>query len=603
MNENLIVNMTIATFKCLVIILPIFYCIGTSSLYLVTYLVRSIAPNYHLAVFTNEDILVAALAFFSVVIYCLKIIYIFPSLNLIFAIALGFCLLACLLWLLTKGQFTLPFKNTYLPKINIIVVVFLIYLARALIKARSLGDVPYIPTRSNTDIFLYLRRISIFLSNPQLPDRSYNGISALDILYASPKLLSSFIYAVFARICDDPGIAATILTSFILAAIVSKYIYIFQQSRYFNYKIIYYAVLVFLIFYPSLSYLQDQFYYSNLLSVYLLLYCLQDFFQDREVRAASRISERSISFLKFILTSIAVTGFYPSQLPFFAASYCLCVLLFTLSDFSKKKYFILTSIATLIIGLFFFGQYTKTTETLAHFNLFDAEHGVNLVYMPIWALLYLTPKPGAVPKDLGSFLLISVSLIITLVLFEYLSRKNKYYNNYYRLFSFLYLLYSLAYLILPGSYRQGKFLLLYIIPLGIYCFLKAIDNERLAKNKITIFLSFILAVYVCWSSLGRRYENHLNIAYLELVKQSSSETRSIQVYNPAEDISYTDIYLANQFPNIRFDLIERCPSIDVQNWQKTNNSIIVISQKCPKITPTKELNSEIIYVDLQTDRK
>jgi hypothetical protein len=591
MNENLIGHLTIATFKCLLIILPLFYCIGLSNLYLVTYLVRSIAPNYNLAVFTNEDILVASLAFFSVVIYCLKINHTFPSLNLIFAIALGFCLLACLLWLLTKRQFTLPLKNTNLGKINIIVVVFLIYLIRALFKARSLGDVPYIPTRSNTDIFLYLRRISVFLSDPQLSDRSYNSVLALDILYASPKLLSSFVYAVFARICDDPGIAGTILTSFILAVIVSKYIYIFQQSRYFNYKIIYCAVLVFWVFYPSLSYLQDQFYYSNLLSVYLLLYCLQDFFQEQKVR--------SISFFKFILTSIAVTGFYPSQLPFFAASYCLCALLFTSSYLPKKKYFIYTSIATLIIGLFFFGQYTKTTETLAHFNLFDAEHGVNLVYMPIWALLYLTPKPGAVPKDLGSFLLISVSLIITLVLFEYLSRKNKYYNNYYRLFSFLYLLYSLAYLILPGSYRQGKFLLLYIIPLGIYCFLKAIDNERLAKNKVTIFLSFILAVYVCWSSLGRGYENHLNIAYLELVKQSSSEVRSIQVYNPAEDISYTDIYLANQFPNIRFELIDRCPSIDVQNWQKVKNSITIISQKCPKITLPKELNSKIIYKVVQ----
>lgn len=594
MNENLIVNMTIATFKCLVIILPIFYCIGTSSLYLVTYLVRSSAPNYHLGVVTNEDILIGSLAFFSVVIYCLKIIYIFPSLNLIFAIALVFCLLACLLWLLTKRQFTLPLKNTNLLKINIIAVVFIIYLVRALIKARSLENVPYIPTRSNTDIFLYLKRISVFLSNTQLGDRNYNGVSALDNLYASPKLLSSFVYAIFTYISQDPGIAATILTSLILAAIVSKYISVFKQKNGLTSRLLYCTLLTILVFQPSLTYLQDQFYYSNLLYVYLLIYCLQDFFQEQKAR--------SLSLLKFILVAVAITGFYPSQLPFLAASYCLCVFSLIFFEFSKNKYCLKVLIATSLIGILFFGQYTQAEETLTHFNVFDSEHGVNLVYMPIWSLLYLTPKPGAVPKDLGSFLLISASLILSLVFCEYLSRKNTIQNKYFRLFSFLYLAYSSAFFILPGSYRQGKFLLIYIIPLGIYCFLKAIDNhQRLVKNKVFVFFTFVIALYIFWSSSTKNYQNHLDSNYIKLVERISSQTQSIQVYNPENTASYTDIYLAERLPKIDFVFLNSCPSNNTKNWKETETTTFFISEKCPKNIFYLRSNRKIVYVNFKND--
>ncbi|MGL5834222.1 MAG: hypothetical protein ACRC1Z_13450, partial [Waterburya sp.] len=261
--------------------------------------------------FQFEDVLVASIATLSLIITGCKVVGVFPQVQLIFQLSAVFSII-CLLVGFYSARFSGIKYRLLVPSGQHVLIWFFLfsnYLIRAVIKARTLGEAQYIPSSFNTDIFLYIRRSIVFLGETAQTQLE-NDQTILDILYNSPKLLSTFIYATFTYVSGDIGIAATIVSSIILAAIIAKYLILIKTKPNFNYSIVTLALIVLIIFQPIWCWLQDQFYWSNLLAIYLLIYALEEHLTN-----SAKIN--SIYLIKFAIAMIALVGFYPSQLPFF----------------------------------------------------------------------------------------------------------------------------------------------------------------------------------------------------------------------------------------------------------------------------------------------
>lgn len=355
---------------------------GCCSLYLTIKILSTIDSNILALSLTIEDILVATLSGLSLILITFKNLKIVPTLTSIGTVTTAFILVMAVLILirekLSKTEFSLSqlnlleFKQPSLNNFYLSLCILCFYLLRALFKAKDFGEIVYIPSRYNTDIFLYLRRISVFLSDNVAINHQYDGVAAIDILYDSPKLLSSLSYAIFTAIFNHSGIAGTVLTSLILTAIVFKYILLIQK-KYSDFRLLYISIVIYLFFQPALSWLQDQFYLSNLLYLYLLIYAVEDLILEQ--------GENKI-ILKFCLSEIAILGFYPSQLPFLTLASLILVALDKQQLSSKIANIIRISTITILSSLIFLPQYLATTEVRQHFNLADSQHGINFVYIP-----------------------------------------------------------------------------------------------------------------------------------------------------------------------------------------------------------------------------
>ncbi|WP_144873618.1 hypothetical protein [Hyella patelloides] len=120
-----------------------------------------------------EDIIVASLSSLSFILIVLKIFWVNPSIKNIFLVLIIFIigfvgLLLIQAKLFGKDQILSASNLLYfkIPKLSNsfwFLGIFLFCLLRALLKVKSFSEVVYIPSRYNTDIFLYLRRISVFL--------------------------------------------------------------------------------------------------------------------------------------------------------------------------------------------------------------------------------------------------------------------------------------------------------------------------------------------------------------------------------------------------------------------------------------------------------
>lgn len=577
----------------LILILIVFSCLSLSIFVKIFSLFAQNAGNWY---FKLEDIVVAGLSSLSLLLIVGKLLNINPYLKLIFTVIVGFIIITVGI-LLIKIKFFSQDKLIsvfYLLRIQqpqkknsyYFLGIFFFYLFRAFLKAKSFSEVEYIPSRYNTDIFLYLRRISIFLDSNAGFNHQYDGVKGIVVLYDSPKLLSSLIYAIFTNIFNHPGIAGTILTSIILTAIILKYVLLITEI-YSRSKIFYFVVITFILFQPALSWLQDQFHLSNLLYIYLLIYTVEDFFVAKAI-------DRKI-LLKFTLASIATAGFYPSQLPFLTLA--TVVLLLLTEEKRANKIKDIVSILTIAIAIFitFISQYIDTTEVTHHFNLTDSIHGINFVYVPFWSLLSLVPKAGGLKVSIDSIFLVVVSIVLTIVTTKYLISKNIFPTKYLSLTAFLYITYSVSFLIFPGSYRQGKFFLTYIIPLALFCFLKILIRAKVERNKLVIAIAIILAIHISWNSLNRKYKSHIPKTIEQTIERLQNQTRPIFIYSNSTEHKY--YYLSYQLRNNNLSIINRCPSTTELTSNLQQDKAIVISKNCQ--TNNFDNNDDnIIYLDL-----
>jgi hypothetical protein len=547
-----------------------------------------------------EDLAVAGLASLSLILIITKLFNINPSIKLIITIVVSF-IITILFFVIALSRFFVDQKK--ISKFNVLwiqnptqkniywfLAIFGFYLLRAFLKTKSFTEVVYIPSRYNTDIFLYLRRISIFLSNNTAFNHQYDQIKGLDILYDSPKLLSSLVYAIFSNIFNHPGIAGTILTSLILTAIVLKYILLIILKIDFRNKLFYFSLITFILFQPALSWLQDQFYLSNLLYLYLLIYTVEEFFSEKSI--AQKI------FFKFTLASIAVAGFYPSQIPLLALATVILFLLREQKLSSKVRDLVKILAITITILIIFSSQYFNTTEVSQHFNLTDATHGVNFVYTPFWSLLSLIPRPGGFKLNFASICLVIISMTLTVITTKYLVTKKLSINKYLYLTAFLYIIYSISFLIFPGSYRQGKFFVSYIIPLALFVFLKILTQTKIQQNKMVTVLMLILAIYVSWNSLTRKYKLYIPQKIEQTIEQLNNQERSIVIYN--NNMEHKDYYLSYQLQDKNLFMISHCPSQTELKENIHQNRAIVIANSCQK-NSFSQRNSNITYLELSPE--
>lgn len=567
--------------------------LGYCSLYLATKIVSAIEPNIRALSLTIEDIIVASLSGLSLILIIFKIFKIVPTLSSISTVTIALIIITVLLILIrvklskTKirlQQLNLPnIQQPRLKYFSLSICIFTLYLLRALFKAKDFSETIYISSRYNTDIFLYLRRISVFLSAPVALQHQYDNVSAIDVLYDSPKLLSSLIYAIFTSIFNHPGVAGTVLTSLILTAIVLKYILLTQNLYYYS-KFFSLSLAVYLFFQPALSWLQDQFYLSNLLYLYLLIYVGEDLLVTKCTNKTT---------LKFSLVAIAISSFYPSQLPFLLLAIALLILL-TKQKISLKINKIIKIFAISVITfLIFLPQYLATSEVTQHFNLTDSQHGVNFVYIPVWSLLNLVPRPGGFKVSLESILLVIFSIAIATIITNYLAKRFSTIAKHLYLSNFLYIIYSLSFIIFPGSYRQGKFLVTYIIPLIIFCAIQIIMQSK--TKKITTVIVILLAIYVGWNSLDRKYKSHLSQDVRQTIEYLREQNKPVITYYNGRD--YRFYYLSYQLRKLPLNMISHCPSTKELENNTKSNTIVVMSNGCHKVNPDKVQN-EIIPLNL-----
>lgn len=555
--------------------LLILFFLGYFSLNLIIKIIETVTKSKINWCFKIEDIIVTSLAILSLILIAFKYFNLPPTLHLISLAALC-CLVSIFIALpiyLIIFSHKYLFKNTYLFSLQkpvlsncfLFSTIFLLYLVRALFKAKDFQEIVYIPSRYNTDIFLYLRRISVFLGEQTYSNHQYNNVSVQNILYDSPKLLSSFIYAAFTNRFQSLSIAGTVLTSLILTAIIFKYILLLSKNNFA--KPFYIAILIFLFFFPAFSWLQDQFYLSNLLYLYLLIYGLSDFF------LSDSFNHKTI--LKYGISLVAVAGFYPSQIPFFALAATLLLVL--VEGKLSIRHILKICLLTIITILIFLPQYTATSEVVQHFNLIDAKHGVNFSYIPFWSILNVVPKPGGFKVDFSSVALVIFSILLTVFVIKYLAKNNIQIAKYLYIGGFLYIVYSLSFIAIPGSYRQGKFLITYIIPLLLFCAIRIITSIKI-HNKIATAVMIILAIYVSWNSLDRKYKSHINRETQQTINYIIKQNKPVAFYYKNLDHRY--YYFSYQLRNYPLKMVDRCPSDEEIKAILPSSQTIVIAQAC-----------------------
>jgi hypothetical protein len=591
MTEFLILKLFSSSFLSILLLLPLYYVLGYGSLSMINSIWYLRFNQSHR--FQFEDVLVAAIATLSLIITGCKIVGVFPQIQLIFLLSTVVSII-CLLFSFyysrfsgIKYQFLLPSWKSSL----IWVLLFSNYLIRTIIKARSLGEAEYIPSSFNTDIFLYIRRSIVFLGEATQTQLE-NNQTILDILYNSPKLLSTFIYATFTFTSGDLGIAATIITSIVLAAIILKYLILIKTKPNLDYSIFTIALIILIVFQPIWCWLQDQFYWSNLLCIYLLIYALEDHLINSE-----KIS--SISIIKFAIAIIALVGFYPSQLPFFMIATMIAIVFNSaLDNRSRDKYLLAIFLITFTVSCFFITQYLDTSEVAQHFNLSDAEHGQKFNYIPFWLFLEFIPKTGGTPKDLGAILFISASLIVGFLVTRYCIQVVPKKANWFKLLITLYTIYSLSYLILPGEYRQSKFLFTYIVPLIIFCLIETFSQVNWQRKPSVKILFLALAIYVGVKSCLKPYKPHVSSEIVSAIKAVNLLHKPALIYMNQGSITHGYYYFAYQIRSLDFQLISRCPQALELNSLNSDSKTIVIASSCPKTGVKTTLQPKIIYTDI-----
>ena len=560
------------------LLLPLYYLLGYGVLSVVNGVFKRSFE------FKFEDVLVASLATLSFIVIGCKLVRVYPEIELIGQIA-AIVAIACLILGLSLSKLNKIELRFPLPNVRYSIIwlaLFNVYLLRAVIKARTLADAIYIPSRFNTDIFLYIRRSIVFLAQAGR-SHSENGQTILDILYNSPKLLSTVVYTTFTRVSGDIGIAATLVTSIVLAAITLKCLCLINERG--KYKLVTYATAALIIFQPIWCWLQDQFYWSNLLCIYLLIYILEDLLTSKPI-------DRWL--IKYTLALTALAGFYPSQIPFFCLA-AIAGLLFH-PDIIRPRRYLLSVIGIAIVILCLFStQYLDTNEVVKHFDLTDAKHGQNFNYIAFWTFLYFVPKTGGTPKDIGAILLISGSLLLAAIAIRYCFRAIPAQSGWFKLLFALYFLYSASYLLLPGEYRQSKFFFTYIVPLIVWCLIKVVNENRFRRKKPIQIILPALAVFVMVNSFDKPYKPHVSSQISTVITQAKANNKPLTVYTADGSIAHGYYYLAYQLRQLDFQLFTGCPQLaDLESIQ--GDRTIIIAESCPKVTSS--VRDKIIYTDI-----
>ncbi|MEM6613550.1 MAG: hypothetical protein AAF652_15085 [Cyanobacteria bacterium P01_C01_bin.72] len=597
MADFLIVRLVRSSLLCILVLLPCYYLLGYSVL-------NAIACCWHQRFNQSqdvkfEDILISALATLALILIGCKVVGVFPQLQLIWFLSTVISIV-CLVGSWVHSRFSgvrsiikLPLPVPNWRSLLLGLLLFTIYLVHTLVKARSLANAQYIPSRFNTDIFLYIRRSIVFLGD-KAQIQLENGQPIIDILYNSPKLLSTLIYSSFTYVSGDIGVAATIITSLVLTAIALKYLTLIKTASGFDSASTTLALAMLIIFQPVWCWLQDQFYWSNLLCIYLLIYALEDLILARQIKS------NYLGKLAIALTALA--GFYPSQLPFFMVAAMAGIMFHPgLAAKSRYRYLLSIFIMTMAIACLFFTQYLATGEVFQHFNLADAKHGQNLNYIPFWSLLDYTPRTGGTPKDLGAILLISASLIVGLFVVRYCTKTIPTAANWFRLLYALYTLYSISYLVLPGEYRQSKFFFTYIVPLIVFCLLRVVLQTSLSNKPVFKILFAVLAIYVAIKSWLKPYKPHVSREISTAIATVQSLNKPTLIYMYEGSIAHGYYYFASQLKNLDFELISGCPEASAQNQIKPKQQTIVVDTACPQITDNPNLQSSVIYTDINGD--
>ena len=596
MAESLIFKLFISSLLCVVVLLPLYYLLGYSVLSAIEYRLWYWQFNRSQN-FKFEDVLVTSIATLSLIIVGCKLVGVFPQIQLIFRLSIVtaiacLCLsfaFARLLRIKPGVKHSLPLPNWKYVLFGILV--YAIYLVRTTIKAQSLANAQYIPTRFNTDLLLYIRRSIVFLGNS---DRlqSQNDLTIIDILYNSPKLLSTLIYSTFTYVSGDIGVAATIIMSLVLMAITLKYLVLIKKQG--NYSLTTIALITLIVFQPVWCWLHDQFYWSNLLCIYLLIYVLEDLILFRPIE--------SKYLLKYAIALTALAGFYPSQLPFFLVAAMTGIVFHPAFEHKRRdKYLLSLILITIAIACLFFTQYFATGEVFQHFNLTDDRHGQKLNYIPFWSLLDFVPLTGGTPKDLGAILLISASLIVGLFVVKYCIKTIPAKANWFKLLYALYAVYSVSYLILPGEYRQSKFFFTYIVPLIVFCAIEVFSHTSLRYKPVFKLLFSALAIYVAIKSFFKPYKPHVSSEISEAISAVKSRNQPTLIYMYEGGIAHGYYYLAYQIRNLDFELISGCPQASDLNSIDLNKNTLVVDTSCPQIAVNPELESKIIHTDINGD--
>ena len=595
MTEFLIFKLLTSSLLSILLLLLLYYVLGYSTLSVVNSLWHLRFNQSHR--FKFEDILVASIATLSLIITSCKVVEVFPQVQLILKLSTVVSII-CLLFGFCYAHFSGIKEQVALPLPNwkyalLWLLLFSNYLLRAAIKAKSLVAAQYIPSGFNTDIFLYIRRSIVFLGEATRIQLE-NNQEMLDILYNSPKLLSTFIYATFAYVSRDVGIAATIVTSLILAAIILKYLILIQTesnlNSSLNYSIATIALIILIIFQPVWCWLQDQFYWSNLLCIYLLVYALEDLLTSQKIS--------NIYLVKFAIAIIALAGFYPSQIPFLMIAVMSGIVFNSSLDHqSRHKYLLRIFLITSFVVCLFISQYLDTSEVVKHFDISDAEHGQKLNYIPFWSFLDFMPRTGGTPKDFGAILLIATSLIVGFTTTKYCIKASPQNANWFKLLIGLYSIYSVSYLILPGEYRQSKFFFTYIVPLIIFCVIKIFAQVNFSSKKAFKILLSILAVYVVAKSFLKPYKLHVSSKISSAIEAVSLINQPTLIYMNEGSITHGYYYFAYQIRNLDFQLISGCPQASEVN-SLDHSKTLVIASSCPDITVEAKLQTKIIYTDI-----
>ena len=337
--------------------------------------------------------------------------------------------------------------------------------------------------------------------------------------------------------------------------------------------------------------MQDQFFWSNILCIYLLIYALEDLWQSPQI-------DRKFP-LKFAIAIFALMGFYPSQLPFFLLAGGIGLWLHpNLNRKNLQKHLLnILGISAIAFGLFI-SQFLNTDEVVKHFDISDAVHGQNIGYIPFWSILDVVPKTGGTPKDLGGIILIVVSSTIGFLVTRYCIKLIPSLKPYFNLAFILYGVYSLSYLILPGAYRQSKFFFIYILPLIVFCWIKVLLNRDLKRRKTIKTLLAILAVYVSINSFTKPYKPHVNQEISTAIEKIKLLNQPITFYTNTGSIAHGYYYFAYQLRSLDFQLMPHCPSPEELNASDNGLNTIVIAKSCPAIPTQSPLQARIFYTNI-----
>lgn len=590
MTELLIYKLFSSSLLSIIVLTPLYYLLGYSTLGIINSLWHArFNKSYR---FKFEDIFVSAIATLSIIIIICKVVGVYPQILLIFKLSIAISIIFLILgfgYSLSSGiKYQLPLPSR--KYVFVWLFLFSNYLIRAVIKARSLGMAEYTPSRFNTDLFLYMRRGIVFLGDGTQVQLE-NGQTMLEILYNSPKLLSSLIYASFTYVIDDIGIAATVVTSVVLTTIILKYLVLIKVESNSNYNIPILALIILIIFQPVWCWLQDQFYWSNLLCIYLLIYALEDLLTSTNIKKNYLV--------KFAIAIIALAGFYPSQLPFFMVAALLGITLYrSLHKKNRYQYLLAIVLITIVIGCLFITQYLDTGEVIKHFDISDAEHGQDFNYIPFWSFLDFIPKTGGTPQDFGAFLLITASMITGFFTTKYCIKAVPFNANWFKLLLGIYAVYSVSYLLLPGEYRQSKFFFTYIVPLIVFCSIKILIHSNLHKYRAFKIILSILAIYVAIKSFLKPYKPHVSSTIRSTIETVQSLHQPTLIYMDNSQITHGYYYFAYQIKNLDFQLISGCPQTSDLAAIDPNINTLAISSSCPAIGIPPKLQTKILETNI-----